>query len=76
MTRAQFIAIGAALYGPAWQEALAASLPCSARTVQRYATGPSAIPETIRARLVALLHEQSQRLLELSRSIRTTQKGN
>lgn len=50
--------IGEALYGPRWQSELARDLDVNDRTVRRWASGESVPPETLEARLRALVSER------------------
>jgi hypothetical protein len=51
---------GRLLHGPSWQTPLAADLGVALRTVQRWASGASALPSGIWADLRKLLLQRSQ----------------
>jgi hypothetical protein len=60
--------VGAALYGPQWQSALARDLGVSDRTMRRWATGERA-PERIQSNLLALVNERGKTLAELAKTL-------
>lgn len=69
MTPRKFIAIGEALHGSAWQEALARDLGISSRTVKRYAMGEHPVSDASRAKLRDLLWKHATALETLARAI-------
>lgn len=60
---------GRALYGPAWQSALAERLDVNLRTVQRWASGQNAVAPGIWAEVLALLEARADELDGVSRII-------
>lgn len=56
------------LYGPCWRAPLGTALGVNERTVRRWATGESAIPD-LRADLARLIDEHIAYLRELRRGI-------
>jgi hypothetical protein len=70
MTPSELRAIGAALYGPSWQRALARTLAIHERVVRYYAAGKRPIPDALHKRLVGLLYAQADLLTRLARATR------
>jgi hypothetical protein len=70
MTPAQFCKLGAALRGPSWQRAIALDLGVYERTVRRYVSGESPIPDAIEAAVVKLLRDHAKLLVALARAYR------
>lgn len=66
MTPAQFQTIGAALYGPHWQRALAGQLGVGERQIRFYLSGGRPLPANMQARLSALLTAHAARLTALA----------
>lgn len=60
---------GQALYGPAWQSALARDLGVSDRTVRRWVAGSSAAPRGINAELLRLIRQRAVDLRVIEASI-------
>jgi hypothetical protein len=59
------IGTGEALYGDQWQRALARDLNVNDRTVRRWYSGESAIPNGIKAELRALLSVRQKKIFAL-----------
>jgi hypothetical protein len=72
MSPEKFRTIGAALYGPAWQRALASALGINERAVRHYAaqSNPREIPESMDAELARLLYAQAERATALAKSLK------
>lgn len=72
MTRnpATLAAIGRALYGPSWQQALADALGVNVRTMRRWAKGEFDIPDGIWGELTTLCHTRGAELFHLSGKLR------
>lgn len=70
MTPAQFRTIGAALYGPRWQRALAGQLCIGERQVRHYASGSRPMPADMTRDLLKLLYAHVARLNSLAKSLK------
>lgn len=57
--------IGEALYGQAWQTALADALGVNQRTVRRWAAGTAEMPDGVREEINTLLAERAGELHDL-----------
>ena len=66
MTADFIVAAGRALYGERWQAPLARDLGVSHRTVRRWVSGESPMPEGVEADLRALLAEREQKIRGLA----------
>jgi plasmid maintenance system antidote protein VapI len=69
MDQALFREVGAALHGPSWQTALAASLGVSARTIRYIASGARPIPRDMETRLAHLLYDHRKTIDALARRL-------
>lgn len=58
--------VGTALFGNAWQRALADELGVAERTMRRWASGESEIPEGISANLHAICLAHVSKLIEIA----------
>lgn len=70
MTPRQFVTIGEALKGSAWQEALARDLGISSRTVKRYAMAEHPVPPEVALKLAELLGTHARTLRALRDDLR------
>ena len=72
MTPQDFRTIGAALFGPSWQRALASALGLNERAVRHYAaqSNPREIPESMPQELARLLDARAAHLRTLANMLR------
>lgn len=60
---------GAVLFGPRWQTDLARALGVSDRTMRRWANGQNAVPDGLRAEILALFDERVEEIAKVKAAL-------